>query len=37
MAVSRLAAVTARRSRSVGLITVIPVGSTPVSAALRRL
>jgi YVTN family beta-propeller protein len=37
MAVIRIPAVTARRSRSVALFTVIPVGSTPVGAAIRRL
>lgn len=37
MAVIRISAVTARRSRSVALFTVIPVGSTPVSAAIHRL
>jgi YVTN family beta-propeller protein len=37
MAVIRISAVTARRSRSVALFTVIPVGSTPVGAAIHRL
>ena len=37
MAVIRIAAVTARRSRTVALFTVIPVGSTPVSAAIGEL
>ncbi len=37
MAVIRISAVTARRSRSVALFNVIPVGSMPVGAAIRRL
>jgi YVTN family beta-propeller protein len=37
MAVIRVAAVTAKRTRSAPLFTVIPVGSRPVSVAVRHL
>ncbi len=36
MAVIRIASISARRSRAVALFTVIPVGSMPVGAAIRR-